>query len=529
MTLARSDAGRAGRVRGTQPVRAPGWLENRYGRLGARYPSAAVVAILSLDLVNVPLGVGVLALFVNGSVGDFARITVVGLALMFAYNALWLREALPLLGPVGTWLRGERDPMAARAAWSAAASFPREMMRRVWRRLLLGASVAGLVLWSAYTVWQLDLAAYTAVPLLAGLAAFLLYLNVLRFFGFERVLRPVLADAARETGDDVGLASRGYPLKVRLLAALPAINVLTGVAAVGITGQGHHLGLSDLGLAVIVSAGIAATISGALILLLSDSVTAPVGALHAATDRVARGDFTVRVPVVSTDETGALARSFNEMAAGLEQRERLRDAFGAFVDPDLTERVLQEGTDLAGEDVELSLLFMDIRGFTSYSEEADARDVVARLNDLYGAVVPVVLRHSGHANKFIGDGLLAVFGAPNRLADHADRAVAAAIEIAELVRERYRGELRVGIGVNSGRVVVGTIGGGGRLDFTVIGDAVNTAARVEAATRQTGDDVLITEATRRLLSNDGDAWGERPPMTLKGKATPVRLFGPAVG
>jgi class 3 adenylate cyclase len=212
------------------------------------------------------------------------------------------------------------------------------------------------------------------------------------------------------------------------------------------------------------------------------------------------------------------------MAAGLEQRERLRDAFGTFVDPDLTERVLEEGTDLAGEEVDVSLLFMDIRGFTTYSEKAEAQEVVARLNDLYGEVVPVILRHQGHANKFIGDGLLAVFGAPDRIPDHADRAVAAGLDIARLVRERYRGEMRVGIGVNTGRVVVGTIGGGGRLDFTVIGDAVNTAARVESATRQTDDDLLITEATRGALSTDSGIWEERPPVALKGKEEEVRLY-----
>jgi len=126
--------------------------------------------------------------------------------------------------------------------------------------------------------------------------------------------------------------------------------------------------------------------------------------------------------------------------------------------------------------------------FEAFSERTPAREVVARLNELYEIVVPVITRGGGHANKFIGDGLLAVFGAPERLDDHADRAVAAALEIAQQVRDRFQGELEVGVGVNSGTVVVGTIGGGGRLDFTVIGDTVNTAARVESATRTTGDD-----------------------------------------
>jgi adenylate cyclase len=121
-----------------------------------------------------------------------------------------------------------------------------------------------------------------------------------------------------------------------------------------------------------------------------------------------------------------------------------------------------------------------------------------------------------------------VFGAPNRLEDHADRAVAAGIEIARLVRERFRGDLRVGIGVNSGTVVVGTIGGGGRLDFTVIGDAVNTAARVESATRKTDDDLLITEQSRDLLSDELGGWVEREPVALKGKSQEIRLFASRV-
>jgi adenylate cyclase len=261
-------------------------------------------------------------------------------------------------------------------------------------------------------------------------------------------------------GDDAPPAVRGFPLQTRLLIALPAINVITAVVAYGIA-RGGNADLGDLAIVTLIAAAVTATISFALTLLLSDSITEPIAELRAATGRVGDGRFDTRVRVTTTDETGELARAFNQMTAGLAQREQLREAFGTFVDPDLTERVLEEGTDLAGDEVEVSLLFMDIRDFTTYSEQAQPQDVVARLNDLYGVVVPAILRHRGHANKFIGDGLLAVFGAPNRLPDHADRAVGAGLEIARLVRERYKGDLRVGIGVNSGRVVVGTIGGGG--------------------------------------------------------------------
>src|SRR5206468_10328324 len=173
---------------------------------------------------------------------------------------------------------------------------------------------------------------------------------------------------------------------------------------------------------------------------------------------------------------------------------------------------------------EVSILFMDVRGFTTLSERAAARELVSRLNVLYDIVVPVILRPVGHANKFSGDGLLAVFGAPQRHVDHADRAVAAALEIADRINADSRDGLRVGLGVNSGTVVVGTIGGGGRLDFTVIGDAVNTAARVESATRQTGDDLLITRATLDALSGDPSDWEQRPTVELKGKTDQVPLY-----
>jgi adenylate cyclase len=233
------------------------------------------------------------------------------------------------------------------------------------------------------------------------------------------------------------------------------------------------------------------------------------------------------VPVVATDETGKLAQSFNAMAQGLEERERLREAFGAYVDPDLAERVLSEGSDLAGEEVEVSILFLDIWDFTSFAERASPHEVVSMLNEFWGLIVPVLLRRGGHANKFIGDGLLAVFGAPERLADHADRAVATALELVDCVSRRYGSRVRVGVGVNSGRVVVGTVGGGGRVEFTVIGDVVNTAARVEAATRETGDDVLITEATRERMRIPMEL-EERPPVPLKGKSVEVRLWAPRV-
>jgi class 3 adenylate cyclase len=268
------------------------------------------------------------------------------------------------------------------------------------------------------------------------------------------------------------------------------------------------------------------TISLELVVLVVRSLGSLLRDLQRATERVRTGDYSARVPVVACDETGTLAQSFNTMVEGLDERERLREAFGAYVDPGLAERVMREGSDLEGEDVEVTVLFLDIRGFTEFAERSKPHEVVALLNGFWELVVPVLLRYGGHANKFIGDGLLGVFGAPERVPDHAERAVRAALEIAELVAERYSDEVDVGIGVNTGWVIAGTVGGGGRVEFTVIGDPVNTASRVEAATRETGDHVLITESTKEELPSERFEFAERPPVPLKGKREQVQLWAP---
>ena len=154
--------------------------------------------------------------------------------------------------------------------------------------------------------------------------------------------------------------------------------------------------------------------------------------------------------------------------------------------------------------------------------------MVAALNRLFEVIVPIIARHGGHVDKFEGDGLLAVFGAPEPFTDHADRAVRAACAIGTAVNERgAAGELRVGVGVNTGDVIAGAIGGAGRLNFSVIGGAVNVAARVEAQTRETDDNILITGETWKRLSHEFEA-ESRGKAELKGVAEPVALYAPTL-
>jgi class 3 adenylate cyclase len=251
----------------------------------------------------------------------------------------------------------------------------------------------------------------------------------------------------------------------------------------------------------------------------------PIRDLAAGTERVAAGDYSQRLPVVQDDDLGALAASFNRMQAGLAERQRLQAAFGTYVDPALASRLLEQGDDVfTGERREVTVIFVDIRDFTPFAEANTAEETVARLNALFEIVVPEVVDAGGHVNKFLGDGALAVFGAPNDLAHHADAAVSAAVQIQRLVAERFGGQLRIGIGINTGKVIAGTIGGAGKLEFTLIGDTVNVAARVEQLTKTTGDTILLTQQTADALASRPTGLADRGSHELKGKSSALQVF-----
>jgi adenylate cyclase len=497
-------------------------LERRaLARLGPRYPRVVLAVQYCVSFVVVITGLLLLRLYAPVSDAALARILVVAAVLVTIEVGAALAVSFRLLRPADAWLGGDRSPEAAVRAWRAMAGLPLDLIRT-------GRGVPVLLNVVPISVWvtvELDVRFFPAfLAIVAGALVVLAYGMFLRFFMTELALRPVLEEVSCDLPDGIELGRATAPLGWRLLIALPAINVITGVVVVGLAAPDPSL--RTLGVGVVVALAVSFTISLGLSVLLLRSVLEPIQDLQRGTERVRGGDLATRVPVLGTDETGRLAGSFNEMVAGLQERGRLREAFGAFVDPGLAERVLAEGPVLHGEELDVTVLFVDIRDFTAFAERATASDVVAYLNDFYERVVPVLVSHGGQANKFVGDGLLAVFGAPGPLRDHADRGVAAALDLTEAVQRAYGGRVAIGVGVNSGPVVAGTIGGGGRVEFGVIGDTVNTAARVEAVTRETGDVVLVTDATLRRLRRDHGGFAARGSVPLRGKADRVRLHAP---
>ncbi len=233
---------------------------------------------------------------------------------------------------------------------------------------------------------------------------------------------------------------------------------------------------------------------------LAGGITSPVRTLVAGMQEVLKGNLGYRLSINREDEIGFLARSFNEMVGGLEEREKIRDIMHKVVSPQIAREMLQRGVALGGEEREASVLFADIRGFTTISETLPPPQLLHLLNAYLGRMSRVIEEEKGVIDKYIGDEVMAIFGAPLLLEDHAVRAVAAGVgmlrELGRFNAEEGRSSpLRIGIGIASGPVVAGNVGSPERLNYTVLGDTVNVASRLQELTKEYGVPLILTEAT----------------------------------
>lgn len=476
----------------------------------ANVVGAAVVLVLLLFVIPLPPATGVdhsAVFYLLAAVAYVAVAVPLGIVLGFR-SQLALRR----------WLREDRP--ATDAEKRAVLTSPRRLFSlqvTLWfgAAAVFGVLARGLGLLGAFYV-------ALTVALTGITTAATSYLLT------ERILRPV-ASRALADGLEEDLRLPGVAVRSVLAWALGSAVPMGGLVAIGVVALSQDFATREsLAVSMVVLGGTGLLVGFLVVHRAARATADPVRGVATALRQVQGGAFDTRIPVYDGTEIGRLQLGFNEMAAGLAERERIREAFGTYVDPTVAEHILSSGTDLAGEEVEVTVLFLDIRDFTGFASRTPAREVVAAVNRLFSLVVPVVHRHGGHVDKFVGDGLLAVFGAPRRTPDHALRALRAALEIERAVSGADPEGMSVGIGLNSGLVVAGNVGGAGRLEFSVIGDAVNVAARVEAATRTTGDTVLLTGRTRELLGDAAPPLVAREGLRLKGKEGATTLYAPVM-
>ncbi len=281
---------------------------------------------------------------------------------------------------------------------------------------------------------------------------------------------------------------------------------------------------------LIAGMSIAVTALGAI--RIARRITRPVSQLGAAAREIERGNYSVRVGGEASDEIGELGRAFDRMATGLAERDNMRDILGKVASNEVVTRLLEGGDiELGGEQRDVTVMFTDIRNFTALVERLTPDQSLQLLNEFLTVISEVIEAHGGVVDKYLGDGVMALFGAPVTRPDDAERALHCALEIRRRVEglgpvlaARGLPHPQVGMGINTSRVIAGNIGSPSRLNYTVLGDGVNLASRLEGLTKRYHVPIVIGVTTRELVRDI--VCRELDKVRVRGKTVPERIFEP---
>jgi adenylate cyclase len=404
------------------------------------------------------------------------------------------------------------------------------------------------LMWLIATIYQLTLVYFDHVPLTNMIHVFLgvmgvggLLTTALLYFVVDLLWRPVIPlffpDGKLSEIRAWRLSILGRLLLVFLLVGIlpPAILVILSLQrAEELLGSANpSLVLENLVILEMFMLGISFIVSIGLAFFTTRSIVFPLRLIQEAMARVGQNDLSAQVSVTTNDELGFVGERFNAMTTGLRQGEMLRTLLNLYVSPEVAHQAITEGAKLGGETVECTILFSDLRDFTGLAERLSAKELIALINRYMTVMVGTVIEHGGIVNKFGGDSLLAVFGTPlNPNTDHAARAIHTALDMLRALEEfnrmqstRQSPTLQLGIGIATGSVVAGNVGGKERIEYTVLGDTVNLASRLQDKTKELDYPILISEETFHTASQTIAVKAELlEPITVKGKQHPINIY-----
>ncbi len=417
----------------------------------------------------------------------------------------------------GQWLLDDRTPTADERLF---------ILRAPLRLMVIEAVLWGTAVLLFVTI---DLVAFSGLLALGvGLTILLGGITTAAacFLLTELAMRPVAARALASGSSSrrgvPGVATR-LSLAWALGTGVPVIGLVL-VAVVAVTPV--DISENTLAITILALGGIALGFGAVVTFLAAYATVHPIGALRRGLQKVREGELDVEVGVWDSTEIGLLQAGFNDMVTGLRERERIRDVFGRQVGEDVAARALAGEIQLGGEVREVAILFCDLTGSTTLAMEREPQEVVELLNRFFAEVVEVVEANGGWINKFEGDAALAIFGAPIEVDDAAGRALTAARELDERLRERVS-ELEAGVGVAFGEAVAGNIGAESRFEYTVIGDPVNEASRLTDLAKQRDGRVLASGAALEASGEEERGrWELGDEVTLRGRTRPTRLAVP---
>jgi adenylate cyclase len=423
-----------------------------------------------------------------------------------------------ILRPTALWLRENREPYDDERR--ALLATPRRMF--FMQALLWGVAAAAFGVFNALTSLALGRTVALTVAL-AGLST-----CSVAYLVTERLMRP-LARRALTSGVPDRLRVRSVAMRTMFAWVLGTGVSVLGVILVGLTSIGSQAEVSvdQLAVTMLVLGSIAFVVGGYSTFLAAKASSDPVRALRRSVAGVAKGDLDEEVQIYDGTEIGVLQAGFNDMVAGLREREQLRDLFGRHVGDDVARAALEGGVQLGGEVRDIVVLFVDIIGSTSMATDRPPEEVVALLNRFFDVVIETVHEYDGWINKFEGDAALAIWGAPVPLEGMEVAALGAARVMGERLR-RDVPELEAGIGVSGGRAVAGNVGAAERYEYTVIGDPVNEAARLTGLAKTVPNHVVANAALLDAAPEEAAHWQLLEPVVVRGRSEPTRIATPVL-
>jgi adenylate cyclase len=468
---------------------------------------AAVVVFLYLALV-VPVP----------SVAHPGRVTLLNLVVFAVYLAVafpiaWV-WSLRRVRATGAWLMAGRPPTPAERDLSLRAPLHQLQI------LAAGWGVAVVLFFAVNVTISVGLAAELSVAIAFGGVI----TSVLGYLLIERINRSGTA-LALAIGPPRRPVGPGVAARLMLTWAIGTGVFLSAIAALAI------VLLADPGresLSRVLASVLFLSVGGLAIGLLTVTFAAraiadPLESIRSTLGEVERGRTDVEVPIDDRSEIGLLQAGVNRMVVGLREHERLRDLFGRHVGEDVARQALERGIELGGEIREAAVLFVDVVGSTGLAASRPPDEVVAMLNAFFAIVVTVVQGHGGWVNKFEGDAALCVFGAPLEIDDAAGAALAAGRQLRHRLIAQVP-DLPAGVGISAGPILAGNIGAHDRFEYTVIGDAVNEAARLTELAKQHHERLLASEAVlTRAGAHEAAHWRLSGSVKLRGRSEPTRL------
>jgi class 3 adenylate cyclase len=469
---------------------------------------------MATSIFFLDLAITVIFMLMSGAWGNAWRTISVGVILLLGLNWMISRR---LFAPITDYLEG-RVPFDS-------------IQRRLTQLPLLSAVRVGAL---AVIVWSFRLSipwwAQTTIapPSIADYVVTDLVLMTFYFTFTYFVVSDYLATLCtfifERYGENLGLFFGSYRQKLLVALLVISIGPLAAILAELYSYEGDRLHLEILVDAATAMFGV--VLSAFFIMR---SLLRPMRILSQAMGQVAAGNLNVRAPVISNDEAGEVTSRFNTMVEGLRERERIRETFGRYVDESVAATILARHGEASGEIGEATILFTDIAGFTTIAEYLSPTELVAALNEYLETVLEPIRRNGGVVNTFIGDGLFASFNMPLACPDHACAAVQAAIDIQRAVGSRTFGDhgvaLATRVGISTGSVIGGSVGAGQRMSYTLLGDTVNLAARLEALNKEHGTRILVSQSTRDACA-ERFAFAPLGTVVVRGRSERIAVFTP---